>query len=183
MEDYTQLIIRTASKPLSSLKSIQAAFHAANSDQRVIVVVDDLEKSLPHQPIWALHRVFFVLFSFFAFLALTLSLVGLASTLSFAIAQRTSELGIRMALGAQRSHILWIVLRATLTAVGGGIIVGLILNLFIERIIRHWMPDSVSSPWMLALVTLLFLVCATITCFPPARRATNVDPRQTLRCE
>ena len=108
--------------------------------------------------------------------------LSLNAPLSFAIAQRTSELGIRMALGAQRSHILWIVLRTTLTAVGGGIIVGLILNLFMERILRHWMPDSVSSPSMLALVTLLFLVCATITCFPPARRASNVDPRQTLRC-
>jgi len=183
MEDYTQLIIRTAIQPLSSLKTIQAAFHEVNSEQRVIVVVDDLEDSLPHQPVWALHRVFLVLFSFFAFLALALSLVGLASTLSFAIAQRTSELGIRMALGARRSHILWIVLRTTLTTVGGGIIAGLILNLFVERMLRHWMPDSVSSPSMLALVTLLFLVCATITCFPPARRASNVDPRQTLRCE
>jgi len=183
MEDYTQLIIRTTNQPLASLKTIQGTLHLANSEQRMIVVAEDLEESLPRQPIWALHRVFCILFSFFAFLALALALVGLASTLSFAIAQRTSELGIRMALGAQRSHILWIVLRTTLTAVGGGIIVGLTLNLFTERMLRHWMPDSVSSPWMLAFVTLLFILCAMITCFPPARRAINVDPRQTLRCE
>jgi predicted permease len=183
MEDYTQLIIRTTGQPLTSLKAIRTAFHVVNSEQRVIVVVDDLEESLQHQPVWALHRVFSVLFSFFAVLALALSLVGLASTLSFAIAQRTSELGIRMALGAQRSHIVWIVLRTTLTAVGGGIIVGLILNFFLERVLRHWMPDSVDGPWMLASVTLLFLICATITCLLPARRAANLDPRQTLRYE
>jgi predicted permease len=183
MEDYTQLIVHTANQPLASIKTIQAALHSANSEQRMIVVADDIEASLPRQPIWALHRVFTVLFSFFAFLALTLALVGLSSTLAFAVAQRTSELGIRMALGAQRSHILWIVLKTTLSAVSGGIIVGLTLNLLTERLLRHWMPDSMSSPWMLAIVTLIFLLCATITCFPPVRRATNVDPRQTLRCE
>jgi len=183
MEDYTQLIIRTSSQPLTSLKVIQTAFHSVNPEQRVIVVAGDLEETLRHQPVWALHRVFSSLFSFFSVLALALSLIGLASTLSFTIAQRTSELGIRMALGAQRSHIVWSVFRTTFTAVGGGIMVGLTLNLFLERILRHWMPDSVSSPGMLALVTLLFLVCATITCLPPARRAANLDPRQTLRCE
>ena len=182
MEDYTQLILRTSSQPVSSLRTIQSAFHAINSEQRVIVVVDDLEANLRRQPTWAVHRVFSILFGFFAFMALALALVGLASTLSFAIAQRQSELAIRMALGAQRAHILWIVLRNTLTAAGGGVLAGLTLNLFMEKALSHWLPGSSSSASILALVTLLFLVCATLTCLPPARRAATLDPRETLRC-
>jgi ABC-type antimicrobial peptide transport system permease subunit len=121
--------------------------------------------------------------SFFATLALLLSLVGLASTLSFAIAQRKSELGIRMALGAQRAHIVWIVAKASLATVASGIFSGFHLNLFVGRMLRHWTPASVSAPGMLAGVTLLLLLCATITCLIPARRAANLDPAKTLRCD
>jgi predicted permease len=183
MWDYTQLFIRTANPPLASLKAIRTALHSVNSEQRAMTVVDDLEEGLQHQPVWAQQRLFSILFSFFAALALILSLVGLASTLSFAIAQRQNELGIRMALGAQRSHIVWIVARATLATVASGIIVGLLLNFSLEKALRHWTPASVSAPWMLAGVTLLLLICATTTCLLPARRAANLDPAQTLRCE
>jgi predicted permease len=183
MWDYTQLFVRTVNQPLASLKAIRTALHSINPGQRAITEVDDLEAGLQHDPIWAQQRLFSILFSFFAVLALILSLVGLASTLSFAIAQRKKELGIRMALGAQRSHIVWIVARATLATVASGILGGLFLNLALQKTLRHWTPASVSAPWMLAGVTLLLLVCATIACLLPARRAANADPMHTLRCE
>lgn len=183
MWDYTQLFIRTANQPLASLKAIRTALHSLNPEQRASTVVDDLEEGLQHQPVWAQQRLFSILFSFFATLALLLSLVGLASTLSFAIAQRKSELGIRMALGAQRAHIVWIVAKASLATVASGIFSGLLLNLFVGRMLRHWTPASVSAPGMLAGVTLLLLLCATITCLIPARRAANLDPAKTLRCD
>jgi ABC-type antimicrobial peptide transport system permease subunit len=81
--------------------------------------------------------------------ALVLSLVGLASTVSFAIAQRTNEIGIRMALGAQRANVVWIVIRVMLATVASGIAGGLVLNLTLGRVLRHWMPGSVIAPWML----------------------------------
>ena len=125
---------------------VRIALHSVNPEQRAMTVVDDLEEGLQHQPVWAQQRLFSILFSFFAALALILSLVGLASTLSFAIAQRQNELGIRMALGAQRSHIVWIVVRATLATVFSGTIVGLLLNFSLEKALRHWTPASVSDP-------------------------------------
>lgn len=183
MWNYTQLFIRTAGPPLASLKAVRTALHSVNPEQSTTMAADDLEEGLQHQPVWVQQRLFSILFSFFGGLALVLSLVGLASTVSFAIAQRTNEIGIRMALGAQRTHVVWIVIRVTLATVASGIVVGLVLNLALERMLRHWMPGSVSAPWMLAGVTLLLLICAAIACLLPARRAANVDPMQTLRCE
>jgi hypothetical protein len=94
----------------------------------------DLEEGLQYQPVWAKQRLFSILFSFFACLDLALSLVGLASTVNFAIARRTNELGIRMAVGAQRSHVVWmIVVRATLATEASGTLIGLLLNLSLEK--------------------------------------------------
>ncbi len=183
MWDYTQLFIRTAGPPLASLKAVRTALHSVNPEQRTITAADDLEEGLQLDPVWMQQRLFSILFSFFGGLALVLSLVGLASTVSFAIAQRTNEIGIRLSLGAQRAHVVWIVIRVTLATVASGVVVGLGLNLTLERALRHWMPASVTAPWMLAGVTLLLLICSAAACLLPARRAATVDPMQTLRCE
>jgi predicted permease len=183
MWDYTQLFIRTANAPLASLKAVRTALYSVSPDQRVATHVDELEEGLQHEPVWAQQHLFSILFSFFAGLALVLSLVGIASTVSFAIARRTKELGVRMALGAQRSHIVWIAAKATLATVASGIVVGLLLHLSLEQALRHWTPASAPTPWVLLSVTLLLLACATISCLLPARRAANLDPMQTLRSD
>ena len=117
MWDHTALFVRTANLPLASLKAVRTALHSVDPEQRTMTAIDDLEEVLQRQPIWTQQRLFSILFTFFAFLALVLALVGLASTVSFAIGRRMNELGIRMALGARRSHIVWIVVRATLGTV------------------------------------------------------------------
>lgn len=183
MWDHTALFIRTANSPLASLRAVRSALHSVDPEQRAETGIVDLEERLQRQPIWAQQRLFSILFSFFAFLALALFLVGLASTVSFAVARRMKELGIRMALGAQRSHVVWIVVRTTLATVAAGIAAGLLLNLFLAKVVQHWAPGSVSAPWVLAWVTLLLLLCATLACLLPARQAANVDPIKTLRCD
>lgn len=183
MWDYTQLFIRTAGPPLAALKAVRTALHSVNPEQRTITAADDLEEGLQLDAVWMQQRLFSILFSFFGGLALVLSLVGLASTVNFAVAQRTNEIGIRIALGAQRSHVVWIVIRVTLATVVSGIIIGLGLNLGLERSLQHWMPANVTSPWMLVGTMLLLLLCAAGACLLPARRATSVDPIRTLRCE
>jgi predicted permease len=183
MWDNTQLLVRTANAPLASLKAVRTALHSVNAEQRTMTEVDDLEEVLQRQPIWTQQRLFSILFSFFACLALVLASVGLASTVAFAVTRRMKELGIRMALGAQRSHIVWIVVRATMGTVASGIAVGLLLNLSLAKVIQHWSPGSVSAPWVFGPVALLLLSCATVACLLPARQAANVDPLQTLRCD
>jgi len=145
--------------------------------------VPDLEEALQHQPVWTQQHLFSILFSCFGTGALLLSLVGLGSTLAFAIAQRRSEFGIRMALGAQRDHIIWIASKATLTTVVSGVGLGLLLNVFIQKAIRHWTPDSIAGPWVLADVTLLLLICTLALSLVLAAQAAVVHPAQTLRCE
>jgi predicted permease len=183
MWDYTQLFVRTANAPLTSLKAIRRALSTVSPDQRAATQVDELEEGLQHEPVWAQQRLFAILFSFFAGLALALSLVGTASTVSFAIARRTKELGVRMALGAPRSHLVWIVVRATLATVAGGIALGLLLYLSLEQALRHWTPASAPTPAVLLSVTLLLLLCAAIACLLPTRRAVHLDPMQTLRSD
>jgi predicted permease len=183
MWDYTQLFIRTSHEPLSSLRAIRSALHSDNAEQRVIVASANLEEALQLQPVWAQQRLFSILFSSFALLALVLSLVGLGSTLSFAIAQRRSEFGIRMALGARRVHIVWIVSKTSLATVGGGIVAGLLLNFFTEKALQHWTPGSISGSWVLSCVPLLLLICAAATSLMLAVRAAQVNPSQTLRRE
>jgi predicted permease len=183
MRNGAQLFIRTENSPLLSLKAIRTALHSVDPEQRTAREAIDLDETIQHQPIWMQQRLFSILFSFFACLALALSLVGLASTVSFAIARRTNELGIRMALGAQRSHVVWIVARATLATVASGIVIGLLLNLSLQKVLQHWTPVSISAPWMLAAVTLLLLFCAMIACLLPARNAAHIDPMRTLRTE
>ena len=183
MWDHTQLFIRAANSPLASLQAIRTALHSVDPEQRAETEVDDLEEWLQGQPIWSQQRLFSVLFSFFAFLALALSSVGLASTVTFAIARRRNELGIRMALGAQRSHIVWIVVRTTLGTVAFGIAVGLLLNLSLEKVLQHWTPGSAFAPWILVWATLLLLICSTLASLLPATQAANLDPIQTLRCD
>jgi predicted permease len=183
MWDHTALFIRTANSPLASLKAVRIALHSVDPEQRTETETNDLEERLQGQPIWMQQRLFSILFSFFACLAVALFLVGLASTVSFAIGRRMNELGIRMALGARRSHIVWIVVRATLGTVAVGITVGILLNLSLEKVFQHWSPGSVAAPWILAGVTLLLLISAALACLLPARQAANVDPIKTLRCD
>jgi predicted permease len=182
MWDNTDLFVRTTGAPLAFVHAIRVALQSANPEQRASQI-ETLEDVLQHQPIWTQQRLFSILFSFFAGLALILSLVGLGSTVSFAAARRTNEIGIRVALGAQRSHIIWIVVRATLVTVTSGIVVGVVLNLAFAKMLQHWTPGSVFSTWMVAGVALVLLVCAASACLLPAKRAANADPTQTLRCE
>ena len=183
MWDRTQLFIRTAGDPLASLHAIRAALVSANPEQRAGTSPAVLETVLQHQPLWMQQKLFSILFSFFACLALVLSLVGITSTVSFAVSRRTNELGVRMALGARRAHIVWIVTKTALLTVAGGILAGLLMNLALQKALRHWTPASVIAPWILAMVTLLLIVSAAFACLLPAKRAADIDPMLTLRSQ
>jgi len=182
MFDSANFMVRTTGDPLALLRPIRLAIQSVNSEQR-ITTGETLEERLEVQPIWVQQRLFSILFSFFAGLALVLSLVGIASTVLFATARRRNELGIRMALGARRSHIVWTVSRATVFTIAGGIVAGLVLNLALRKLLEHWMPGSSPATWIFAPVTALLLLGTTVACILPAARAAYVDPAQTLRCD
>jgi len=123
------------------------------------------------------------LFGAFALLALALAAVGLYSVVSYTVVQRTNEFGIRMALGAQRGHVLKIVFASTVLSVGSGIAAGLILTIALHKVLAHWAEGSSRDPWSLLAATLLLSLVAAIACALPARRAARIDPMEAVRYE
>jgi ABC-type antimicrobial peptide transport system permease subunit len=99
------------------------------------------------------------------------------------VAQRTNEFGIRTALGAQRGHLLRIVFASILASVGGGIVIGLLLTVTMNRALAKWTEGNSRDPLILLAGALLLAFVSGIACAIPARRASAVDPMTALRCE
>jgi predicted permease len=184
MWNFTRLFFRTEADPKSMEHQLRIAFHAFNPEQRIFGnEIGTLDGALEVQPLWIQQHMFSVLFTFFGALALALSLFGIASTVLFAAGRRRIELGIRMALGAQRGHIVWTVTRTTLSTIACGIVAGIIANLALHKVLEHWMPGNNHSPWIFAPVTSLLLASSAIACLLPAIRAAHANPVETLRAE
>ena len=179
----TQILVRTQGAPLDMLHSIRQQIAAVNPDQQVFSRVDDLETWIRREPEWARSRLISILFASFSGLALTLAAVGLYSVVSYSVVQRTGEFGIRMALGAQRKHVMRMVLLSATTSVGIGLVVGLGLSLGVGRTVAHWVDKETHDPLIALGVSFLIVVVATVACLIPARRALSVDPMTALRRE
>jgi predicted permease len=129
-------------------------------------------------------RLFAILFGVFAGIALLLASVGIYGVMSYSVAQRTHEIGIRLALGARRSDVsrLIVVQGMKLTVVGT--VIGLAGGLALTRLIRSLLYEvSTTDPLTFGLVAALLGIVALLACYIPARRATKVDPLVALRCE
>jgi len=179
----TQLLIRTQSLPLASLHEVQRAILSVNPDQQTDLNVRDLNQWIEQQPEFKQQRLFSILFGLFSGLALALALVGLFSVVSYSVTQRTNEFGIRMALGAQRAHVLWIVCRSIGITVSSGLVTGLLIFLTLHKLFAHWTQNSPLSPLTLSVVAVLFILCAASACTIPALRAASIDPMQAVRYE
>jgi ABC-type antimicrobial peptide transport system permease subunit len=159
--------------------------NSIDHDQQTNAGTEDLEHWIQDQPEWARGRLLTWLFGAFAVLALVMSAVGLYSVVSYSVVQRTNEFGIRMALGAQRTHVLGIVFRSTVVSVGGGIAAGMVLTLALSKLMAHWSAAGTNSAEPLVLIgaTLVLSLVAALACTLPARRAAGVDPMKAIRYE
>jgi predicted permease len=124
------------------------------------------------------------LMTIFAETALIMALVGLSGLMRFSVNRRTREVGIRMALGADRRAVLFLVLRKALALVVCGLSLGLACSWFATRLLRSFLFGvSPHDPLTVLTVCMLLLVCGLIAAFVPARRASSIDPIQALRTE
>ncbi len=180
---FTQILVRSDVPPLSLLHAVRTQVNSLDPDQQTINNVENLEQWITHQPEWQQEHLVAWLFGAFAVLALALAAVGLYSVVSYSVEQRTNEFGIRMALGAQRGHVLRIVFASTVVSVGAGILGGVVLTLALHRILARWAEGSSRDPLILLAVTVLLSLVAAIACALPARRASEVDPMTALRYE
>jgi putative ABC transport system permease protein len=132
----------------------------------------------------ALPRFSALLFSLFALLALALAAVGLYGVMSYNVAQRTQEIGIRMALGAQGSDVLKLMTRQGMKLVFIGIALGLLASFALTRLMKSLLFGvSATDPLIFGIVMLMLALVALLACYIPGRRATKVDPLVALRYE
>ena len=120
----------------------------------------------------------------FSILALVLTATGLFGVMSCVVSRRVREIGLRMAVGAQRGDVLWLVIKRGLSLVVAGLGVGLLISLGSTHVLLSRLYEvSPVDPVTLLGVSLLLAAVAFLACFIPALRATKVDPMVALRCE
>jgi putative ABC transport system permease protein len=183
MSMYTQILVKSEVPPLTLLRAVRQKVNAVDPDQQTIGDVRDLEHWITRQPEWARGQLVSWLFGAFAGLALALAAVGLYSVVSYAVVQRTGEFGIRIALGAQRSHVLGIVSRSMLVSVGSGIALGVALTLALNKVMAAWSAESSRDPLLLLAAAFVLGLVAIFACMVPARRAAAIDPMRAIRYE
>jgi predicted permease len=129
-------------------------------------------------------RMFATLASFFALLALALGAIGIYGIVAYRVAHRTAEIGVRMALGAERRDVLWLIMRETLVLLAAGAAIGVPAALAAARLIKSLLFGlTPSDPLTIAGATAVLLAAGALAGFLPARRAASIEPTRALRSE
>jgi putative ABC transport system permease protein len=174
------LLVRTAMAPQSITSAVRAQIAMVDPDQPVTKIqnVEQLMDNSRSQP-----RFTMLLLGVFSATALALAVIGIYGVLSYSVAQRRQEFGIRMALGAEHSDILRLVVRHGLMLAIAGIALGLLAALLLTRLMSSMLYKVGALDLTTFLFTpLLFLGIALLACYLPARRATKVQPADSQGC-
>jgi putative ABC transport system permease protein len=176
------LHVRTSGDPASMIPEIERTIHALAPDLPVF------EVKTMKQALYTLNG--FLMFQLGAGLAavlgglgLVLSIIGVYGVIAYSVTQRTQEIGIRMALGAQPSSILGLVLRQGLIIVAAGLAIGIVCALGSARLVGKFLVVSGSDPLTYFTVSIALTLVALMACYLPARRSTRVNPIVALRHE
>jgi predicted permease len=175
------LVIRTSIAPLSLAASARDAIWSVDKDQTVADI--DTMDHIVAQAV-ARQRFSMLLLGLFAALALLLASVGIYGVMSYSVAQRTHEIGIRIALGARRADVLQMTIKQGLKLVGAGMILGLAAAFILTRVLESLLFGiSATDPVTFFGISLVLLAVAILASYLPALRATRVDPIIALRAQ
>jgi predicted permease len=175
------LVVRTSADPRSLLQPIRQGIQSVDPN----LAATDLETlqtfmTLPLFPA----RVTGILLGVFGMLALVLAMGGLFGVISYTMSQRTHEIGVRMALGAQPNDVAALVLRYALTMSGAGVAIGIVAALGVTRVLSSLLYGiRADDPATLIGVSFVLMAVTVLACWLPARRAMKVDPVSALRCD
>lgn len=178
---FNTIVVKTDTDPLSMTTSVRGAIRAVDRDQAVFQITT-LEQLLGDSI--SIRRFFMGLLFVFAGLALVLAAVGIYGVMSYVAAQRTHEIGIRMALGAQTGDVLKLILGNGMVLAAIGVAIGLLGALALTRLMEGLLFGVTTTDAVTFLtVSVGLIVVALLACYVPARRATKVDPLVALRYE
>jgi len=177
---FMMTIVRTQGEPSALASTIREEVRALDPDLPLFGI-RTLDASLAQQR-WPF-RIFGTMFAMFAAIALVLSAVGLYAITAYSVAQRTQEIGVRMALGAQASQVWWLVVRRSLVQLAVGLAIGIAGAFGVGALLRSIVQGSANDPSTLAAIAALLVTVSLAACFWPARRATRLDPVNALRYE
>jgi len=179
---FRGVLVRTTQEPLTLLESVRHEVWL--TDPNVALTLTGSLEGYISQFSYAGPRFGFLLMSIFGSIGLILVTIGVYSVLAYTTARRTQEIGIRMALGAQGSDVLGMVIRVGLTLVGIGVGLGFLVSLAFGKVIATQLWGvSAYDPWTLTCVPILLIITGLVACWLPARRASRVDPLVALRYE
>ena len=176
------ILVRTARDPLLMLNAVRKEIWS--TDRSVAVTLTGTLEGYISQFSYAGPRFGFFLLGIFAVIGLVLVTIGVYSVLAYTTARRTHEIGIRMALGAERGDVLQLVIRVGLRLVIVGVVLGAVASLGVARVIATQLWGvSPYDPATLVAVPILLLLTGLVACWLPARRAARVNPLVALRYE
>jgi putative ABC transport system permease protein len=178
---YITLVVRAAGDPAALTSSIKSAIWSLDSNLPIssVITMDQAVAQTNAQP-----RFEMLLLAVFAVVALVLAAVGIYGVMSYSVARRTHEIGIRVSLGASRADILRLIMRQGLVLAVAGSAAGLVAALLLARLMTkllYGVPPT--DPVTFVCVAGLLILVALVACYVPARRAMRVDPVTAMRCE
>ena len=179
--DGVTYALRTAGDPLKYVRSVREIVREADSRipvTKVVTQAAEIDRTISQEVMFA------KLCTGFAVLALLIACVGLYGTMSYNVARQVGEIGIRMAMGAQRGALVWMVLRRVLLLATAGLAISVPAALSASRVIKSFLFETQpNDPRTLALAGLILLSAAIVAGYAPARRASRIDPLSALRNE
>jgi putative ABC transport system permease protein len=175
------VVLRTEGDPTAVMSSVRRAVEEIDS-REAVYNVQTMEEVVSNS--FAARRLSMILLSVFAALALVLACVGIYGVISYLVGQRTHEIGVRMAMGAQRSDVLRLVIGHGARMAFVGVAIGIGAALGLTRLMANQLFGvSAHDPLTFAGVAMLLIIVAIAACYIPARRAMRVDPMIALRYE
>jgi predicted permease len=178
---FMMLLVRSRLDPGTVMGDVRTQVALVDRDQPVFTV--QTMAQILEQQMWP-YRVFGSLFAIFAVIALVMSAVGLYAVMAYSVTQRTSEIGVRMALGADGGQVSWLVLKRGLWQTTLGVAIGLAGAFFLSKVMSTLLIDiTARDPITFGTITVVLTSVSIAACLLPARRATRVDPLVALRVE